>query len=381
MIEAFRNLPDLSFIDGVTLEDIQRDMLDEYDKKHVELTGRSANLQRADPMTLLSYATAVLLYQGYLYIDESAKRGLLPSTYGEWLEYVGALKGVTRLQAEPAQTTVRFTLSAVQKNAMGIPGGTRVSDGNSLYFRTMEYAEIPRGELYTDVLCECETPGAVGSGIAPGQLKNLVDKLAYIAEVANLDTTRGGADVESDEHMKERVFIGPASYSTAGPHDAYVYHTKSFGSSIGDVSVHSPKPVEVEVYFILEDGSLPSKTLCDAVYDHLSSKIVRPLTDKLLVAAPDIVTYDIDITYWIRKSDAASAVSIQHAVNGAIQEYEKWQTCTIGLDINPSELIHRVIAAGAKRVAVRSPSVAAVAPQYVARTRDVSVTYGGIEDD
>ena len=59
----------------------------------------------------------------------------------------------------------------------------------------------------------------------------------------------------------------------------------------------------------------------------------------------------------------------------------------IGKDINPSELIKRVIAAGAKRVTVTSPTFATVAETEVAHIAmngsdpDVTVTYGGLEDD
>lgn len=91
--------------------------------------------------------------------------------------------------------------------------------------------------------------------------------------------------------------------------------------------------------------------------------------------------YDLDVTYYISKTNAARAVSIQAAVSDAVAGYNIWQTEEIGRDINPSELIRRMVAAGAKRVTVDAPAFVSLPPSTVARTGSVTVTYGGIEDD
>ena len=72
---------------------------------------------------------------------------------------------------------------------------------------------------------------------------------------------------------------------------------------------------------------------------------------------------------------------IQEAVETAVAEYKKWQTCPIGRDINPSELIKKVMAAGAKRLDVIEPTFCQVPATSVARIHMQTVTYGGIEDD
>ena len=114
---------------------------------------------------------------------------------------------------------------------------------------------------------------------------------------------------------------------------------------------------------------------------YLSGKTIRPMTDKLTVKAPEEVTYSINLTYYINRSDSARAVAIQAAVAQAVEEYKTWQR-TIGRDVNPSQLAAMVMEAGAKRVTVTAPTFAAVAATKVAAlTGSATVTYGGLEDD
>ena len=104
-------------------------------------------MQDADPVRLLAYADCLMLYQIAQYADRAGKLGLLKYSYGDYLEDVGALKGVERIEGAAAKTILRFTLSTARPGVILIPAGTRVTSGDSLYFQTTENLEIPAGEL------------------------------------------------------------------------------------------------------------------------------------------------------------------------------------------------------------------------------------------
>ena len=286
MINAIKNLPEVSFVDGKTLDDVQAEMISDYETKYKEVTGKSLTLRRADPETLKLYAASVQIFQLLMHIDMAGKMDLLKYAYGDFLDNLGALRGVTRLPAYPAKATVRFTLSAVQTFAVTIPQGTRVSNGDILYFATDEVAEIAIGNTYVDVPCTCLDDGEAGNGQLAGVLNTLVDSIAYVASVSNTEETSGGSDIESDEDFADRIYLAPGSYSVAGPTDAYIYHTKSYSSSIGDVEVSSPDACEVEVRFLMADNSMPTAGMISEVQNHLSADDIRPLTDQLTVLAP-----------------------------------------------------------------------------------------------
>lgn len=191
----------------------------------------------------------------------------------------------------------------------------------------------------------------------------------------------GGADLESDESLAERIFLAPSGYSVAGPDDAYKYWTKTYSQTIGDVKVTSPNPVEVEIRFIMTNGELPTKTVIDGVAAYLQDENIRPLTDKVTVLAPETVKFNIAFTYYVNLSDQSKAGTIQAEVAQAVADYIEWQTRTIGRDINPSELMKRIVAAGAKRAEITSPVFTTVPDTSVARIGTQTVTYGGVEND
>jgi phage-related baseplate assembly protein len=379
-IEAFSKLPDVNFVDK-DVETLLANMISDYEEAYFESTGQKKTLTPGDPIRIWIYSQALRIYTAYQLIDYSAKQNLLKYAEGDYLDNIGARIGVKRLEAKAAEATVRFTLSAVQSSAVSIPQGTRVSPGNNVYFATTQYAEIPAGSTYVDVKVECTETGTVGNGYTTGQINILVDPIQYIASVANLDTSQGGVDRESDDSLKERIFLKPESFSVAGPKDAYVFFTKEYNQSIEDVSVSSPSAGNIDVRFILKDGEIPDATIIQGVQDYLSDETRRPLTDNVTVQAPTQVNYDINITYYIRTADKDFVSSIQSKVDQAVEDYKKWQKSKIGRDINPSELIARVINAGAKRVEVTAPVYTAVSNTQVASDGITTVIYGGLEDE
>lgn len=382
MIAQIENLPDVSFIEDTTLEDVEARMKADYEEKYEEITGNPLTLRRADPETLKLYACAVQIYQLYLHIDYSGKMNLLKYSFSDFLDNLAATKaGIERLPAAPAVCTVRFTLAAASQSVTTIPKGTRVSNGDALYFATNETTEIKAGDTTADIPCTCQTAGIIGNSLAIGDLNTLVDILPYIKSVSNIDVTTGGTDVEDDESFTDRIYLSPSRYSTAGPENAYIYHTMSADANIGDVHVASPEPGDVHVYFLTADGDLPDDELIKKVKEHLDDRSIRPLTDKLEVMKPKEQTFDISVKYYVTQANKDSALTIQAAVDTAIANYITWQTSSIGRDINPSVLTHMVVDAGAKRVEVTSPEFTKVEDDTVARIGQKTVTYEGIEDD
>ena len=382
MIPEIANLPDISFIENKTLDDIQKEMVADYEKKYKEVTGKSLSLKRSDPETLMLYAASVQIYHMLLHVDKTGKMDLLKYAYGDFLENLGALRGVTRSPASPAECTVRFTLSAVQPSSITIPAGTKVSNGEGIYFATDEAYTIQAGGTYVDIPCTCNESGTKGNGLIAGTINILVNPVPYVASVANIDTTAGGSDVESDEDLAERIYLAPGSYSTAGARDAYIYHTKSYSSSVGDVEVTSPSACHILIKLLMDDGTLPNETMCANIQEYLSAENLRPLTDYVTVSAPNVQDFTVDLDYYINESDKDKESLIQSAVEAAVSDYITWQSTKIGRDVNPSVLIQKVVEAGAKRVTVNYPSYAVVPSGYVAQLLGSAViNYAGREAD
>lgn len=379
-IKALENIPEISFIDGVTLQDVKDEMLTDYTQKYQELTGKTAVLSDADPVRLAMLSAAAQIYQAMQYVDRSGKQDLLKYSYGEFLDNLGAMKKLERKPASYATLKMKFSMTSARGEVTAIPGGTRVATESGLYFMTDAYAEIPAGEISTEVKATAMSAGKESNGLAEGTVIMIVDPLPYIAAVSNTTVSVGGADVESDNDFTERIYKAPAGYSVAGPTEAYEYHAKNFRSDVEDVKAYTPSPCAVNILFLLDGGRLPTEDDLLGMEAYMSAETLRPLTDKVTAIAPEEVSYSISLKYFINRSDAVQAATIQQAVEKAIEEYQKWQR-KLGRDVNSSELIKRIILAGAKRVELTEPAYSAIEENSIAKLENKSVVYGGLEDD
>lgn len=367
------NLPDIAFVEKDPLL-IEEELIKTY--------GETAGvfLAEGDPRKKLLQSQVPIISGQRVNIDYSAKQNLLAYATGEYLDHIGILVGARRLPAAAAKTTERFTLSSIRSKPVTIPLGTRVTAGDGIFFSTLQEAIIPAGQSYVDAQMECTEAGAKGNNYSLGDLNTLVDPIPYVAAVSNITVPEGGADLEDDESFRERIQQAPESFSTAGPTGAYEYWAKTASVLIQDVSVSSPSPGVVDIRVLLENGEIPGQEILDAVYAICNDEKIRPLTDYVQVQAPEVVNYDLDVTYYIGKENASIAASLREKIEAAIMDYRIWQRTVLGRDINPSELIYQAIKAGAKRVVVPTPTYQLLEPYQVAKEQTVTVTYGGLED-
>ena len=70
------------------------------------------------------------------------------------------------------------------------------------------------------------------------------------------------------------------------------------------------------------------------VEEHLGAETVRPLTDHVLVGAPDPVPYDLHGKWFLRAADANLLSGISSAVARALEEFRQWQRAAPGTGVN-----------------------------------------------
>ena len=381
-ISKLYNLPDISFVDDISYEKILNEMIADYEKKYQEATGRKVTLRPGDKEHIHLRIDAGQYFQMYQILDNAAKMNLLKYSKGNFLRHLGAFKKTFIQEPKPAVVTARFTLSEIRKDVIYIPQGTRVTAGDGVYFATDDYVEVKAGDSFVDVDCTCETVGEVGNEYIVGQIETIVDPVPYVSSVSNITKSDGGTGEESEDSFRERIFLAPSSYSVAGPADAYEYWVKQYNSAaIEDVKIYEPTEAVVDIRILLIGGALPSKTFCSGCLEYLRENPIIPLTDNDLVAAPDVVNYNLKAVYYIARSDLNNIKVIQESIEAAKETYLNWQRTKIGRDINPDALTEFVRAAGGKRVVITSPVFTPIPETSIAMEKTVEFTYGGIEDD
>jgi phage-related baseplate assembly protein len=375
-------LPDITFANKDAAE-IKRDVITKFEAAFFDAAGERLTLYPSDPRQLFLSTIADIVVLQRNIIDYAAKQNMLAFAKDVPLEHLGLYMGVTRLPPQHAGVMIRFTLSIPQQKTMTIPSGTRVTpSGDNIYFATDENLDIPVGELTGDVHATALETGEQSNGFIAGQINRLVDPLPYIQSVANTTTSEGGADTEDDENLRERIHLAPESFSNAGSKGAYIFWARTASQLIADVGVSSPEPGVINIFPLLEDGEVPGPEILDAVLGVCNADTIRPLTDLVQVLPPQTAEFDLNVTWYLERSNAVKVIYISSKVNFAVRNWLLWQRSKLGRDINPSELIAQMVQAGAKRVVVESPAFTVLEFNQVAvhSEAEPAVTYGGSED-
>ena len=375
--DLFPGLEDIVFAEK-SADEIESDIITLYE------TLADRTLAKGDPVRLFLESIVLIIVHQRSLIDYAAKQNLLAYAEGDYLDHLGALVDVTRLEATSAMTTLKFTLSDTQPSTVIIPEGIRVSPGGGeILFATTESVEIPAGELEATVTAQCTASGTQGNGFIAGQIRKLVDPFPYEMKVENTTASYGGTDTENDENYRERIQIAPESFSVAGPTGAYEYWARSAHQGIIDVTVVGPpetEPGNVNIYPLMLNGDLPTQEILDAVFEVCDAKDKRPDTDYVHVLSPEPIEFELNVKYWIDRKRATQALQIQAAVEVAVKDWLTWQRSKLGRDLNPSELNHRMVAAGAKRTEILSPDFRVLTASQIAVMTSKTLTLGGLED-
>lgn len=374
----------------ITFVNINTDLIQEtiislYEK----ITGRT--LERADPIRLFILSICYIVILLLKVINYTGKQNLLRYSAGKYLDELGYLMDTERLPATAAQTTIKVTLSDTFTKDTVIPKGIRVSPDGNIYFSTDEVLIIGAGKKEGTVSATCTELGTIGNGFLPGQIKLIIDPNPYVQAMENMTLSEGGSEIEEDDVYRERIHNSPEKFSVAGPDGAYEFWARSASALIEDVRVVSPVPGDVDIYAILQGGELPQQELLDEIYTICNDKKIRPLTDHVFVKTPEVIKYDINVTYFVHIDDQYKLTEISAAVESAVNNFALWTKNKIGRDINITELHSRILAAGVKRVDIKIPQYTQILegdntkkivdPVQLAVAENITITYGGIEYD
>lgn len=345
------------------------------------IAGRS--LGNADPERLVISAFALRLAQVYSQINATGNQNLVRFATGVALEEIGYKFGIFRLPAASALVTLQFTINTT--GAVTIPAGTRVKSGDgAVLFATdaIYVAAAGTSPRTVEVNATCLTEGLAGNGYVAGMINSIVDPIAYVTAAVNADTSTGGSAVETDDQLRARIPIANATFSVAGPHDAYVYFAKTADAGIVDVNVTTPVPGTVAIYPLLDGGVVPGGAVLDAVLAICSDKKVRPLTDTVTVLAPTEVTFGITANLTL-KSNAmpGTAAAVAAALNAFVNQ---WKTGLgrLGVDVVVDQLTAVAMLAGVYSVDFPTvPVDISIADNEFAKCTSVLAHVVGVADE
>ena len=279
------------------------------------------------------------------------------------------------------------------------------SDDGSEIASDEEFYELMRESMFA-----FSTAGAVGSYIyhAKSVSTEIADVQAVrpaVVKKVTLDLyTKGGAKYAfwgGDTIDLSSLAVYAKGSSTAASADADYTVTYENGllqvaiaadgalasASQIDVSLTFDGAGHVDIYVLMNDGTIATTEIKNAVLAACNESKVRPLADYVSVKDPGLVSYNIDFTYYVPTDTTLSGAAIQEAVDAAVEEYIAWQSGKLGRDINPDKLRDLLFHTGVKRIVLRSPAYKVLeggknnaAPQ-IAKLGTKTIVNGGYEDE
>lgn len=130
----------------------------------------------------------------------------------------------------------------------------------------------------------------------------------------------------------------------------------------------------VKIVPICAGGELPDEEVLADVLAVCSADDVKPLTDLVVVEAPSVHLYDIELTYYTTRSNQSEVVKNVEGPGGAIDRFVYWQDSHLNQDISPDELRKMILLpdwadglTGASRVEIIKPEYTELASTTVAK--------------
>jgi uncharacterized phage protein gp47/JayE len=153
------------------------------------------NANPSSPHTVILEAQAWVLSQMAYRINKLPKR--------DQIEFARLFKIELR-QAEPADTTLEFSVAPPIGVDVVVPLGTQIStEDGKIVFETTAQLVIPFGDATGEVAAVNTIAGALL--LAPGKLTKMVDAIAWVDSVTNAEAIDGGNNDEEVEEALERA--------------------------------------------------------------------------------------------------------------------------------------------------------------------------------
>jgi len=346
--------------DGLDLNLILADMIAEFEAA----TGRTLLPGQIERLLINLYAYRESLVRNA--IQFAGEQNLLAFAIFPMIDYLGQLLGVVRLAAQPALTTLEFTLTGPLTVPFTISQGTLIGTGDGHFrFATTASLTVAPGAVVGIVGAAATVPGSNANGYLAGQVRVQINPSALIASVSNVTPTAGGSSPETDDHLRARIQAAPNRFSVAGPSGAYRFWALSADPSIIDVSVTTPVPGTVDVWVLVGPVTQPASSPVSSVVASgallakvaaiVNADTIRPLTDTVNALAVSEVDYQISGTVTLY-SDADPAVTMS-AANAAAVALAQNLAMRIQRDIVPEEIIAAIGSVpGVYRVTLSAPS-------------------------
>lgn len=360
------------FIDNNPAQ-ILADIISDYEARSGQ-TLQPASVERII-IDIMAYREG-LLRQG---VQDTALNNLVEFSIAPYIDYLGALVGVTRQPAQGARAL--FTANLVTGHSgVTIPAGTRFQsvDGMAIFQTQIDYSAPVGVFVINNIEGVCQALDTSGNGYGVGTITNILDPLPFLTSVSNTTVSGGGSGIESDNQLRERIRLAPNQYSTAGSKDSYKFHALSASPVIIDVAVVGPpqvNPGEVHLFPLMDGGVVTPAPILNLVYNAVNSDKVRPLTDTVVVTSPQPKPYNLTVNVILY--DTADVNSTMSEITNRANDFVAGLEKRLGRDVTDSQIMAALSMPEVYDIDLAGFSNVIVSPTEFAKIGTLTVNYMG----
>lgn len=320
--------------DEVNLTNLVSQMINFFDLKLEVGETRLTDFNEGSEIRNLLEAFAIGLYAYLEEQSEATRIAFISTSYGTYLDRIGELPFINlpRIEGNPAQGNVTFTLATAQADDYTIPVDTVVAVSETgLQFVTTSDCTIYAGETEGDASVECLTDGADGNVQAEA-----IDTIGAgvdteLVSVSNESALEEGTDYEEDDEYRSRLLENVQSdgFGTAG---WYVHLCESV-DGVHDVLLVSDNDYTRKVLVNGDVKETPASVLLE-VLTKLSAIDNKVLSHTFTIDKPAYTGVSLAIT--LNVTTEISETSLGNMMNALFDGGGFDRMDYSGLDINQS---------------------------------------------
>ncbi len=239
-------------------------------------------------------------------------RVLLDTAEGEYLDRRALDYNEIRNPATAASGTLLFS----GEPGTVIPGGTEALYG-TLIFETTEPKKIG-ADGTCGIAARCKSAGTAGN-VPANTVTVLQNAVSGVNSVTNPSAFGGGAETESDDSFRERIFEKIRRPITSGNRNHYIYWAKQV-SGVGGAKCLGAEvcgPGQVRVVVLSDQLAIPDEVILGNVREHIEAE--RPIGASVTVRAPDPRAVYVELT--VKVASGYALENIRAAVLEALLQY------------------------------------------------------------
>lgn len=245
------------------------------------------------------------------------------TSYGQYLDFLGEMKGIFRHPATPATGNVVFT----GQPGTVIPAGFVVLTETAGTFPAIEFQTKERTQIGEDgtvtVAVECLEPGTIGN-VAANTITLLSEPINGIASVTNPEPFSGGREMEDDDSFRERILMA-YDEPLSGAKKDYIRWAKEV-PGVGAVYVIPlwGGPGTVKVLITDSNGQPANQELIEDVQNHIAPDGnlgggLAPIGADVTVDAPEVFAVDIAFSLFLK--DGYDAETVVENIKARLRDF------------------------------------------------------------